>query len=260
MNQGPFINAPFDILKEKLDLLCAMRLAPEIYFDARILDTFGEEDYRAVAKRLAEEGIPCTFHAPFEDLRPASFDDKIRRVSMDRLLDTCRIAEIFHPQVIVCHPNFIKWIYYEKEAAWLERSIESWRQVCEAAKRTGTRVLLENVFDETPEMLARLVEGVGPENTGICLDIGHLTIFTKCPVGEWLETLGPHIEELHLHDNHGVYDEHLVMGRGAIDFTPLFEYIREHGKRPIYTLEQHREEDIEPNLRALRAMRERFGI
>ena len=260
MNQGPFINAPFDILYEKLDLLCAMNLMPEIYFDANILDTYKDADYEAVAGRLSESGIDCTFHAPFEDLRPASFDAKIRAVSMDRLYATCHIAEIFHPLVMVCHPSFMKWIYFEKEEAWLARAIESWGEICETARQSGTRVLLENVFDETPEMLARLVEGIGPEKTGICLDIGHLTIFTRCPLDEWLDTLGPYIEELHLHDNHGVFDEHLVMGRGTIDFTPLFEYIKKYGKKPIYTLEQHREEDIEPNLRALREMRERFGV
>ena len=260
MNQGPFINAPFDILYEKLDLLCAMKLMPEIYFDANILDTYTEKDYKIVADRLAENGLACTIHAPFEDLRPASFDDKIRNVSMERLIATCHLAEIFKPLTIVCHPNFVKWIYYEKEEAWLERSIESWGKICDLAKQYGTRVLLENVFDDSPEMLARLVEGIGAENTGICLDIGHLTIFTKRPLSEWLTTLGPYIEELHLHDNHGVYDEHLVMGRGTIDFTPLFEYIKKQGVKPIYTLEQHREEDIEPNMRALHEWRERFGV
>ena len=260
MNQGPFINAPFDILYEKLDLLCAMKLMPEIYFDANILDTYKDADYRTVADRLEKSGLACTFHAPFEDLRPASFDSKIRKVSMDRLLSACRIAEIFHPLTIVCHPEFMKWIYFEKEEAWLKLSIESWGEVCETAKQYGARVLLENVFDETPEMLLRLVEGIGPENTGICLDIGHLTIFTKCPLSEWLETLGPYIKELHLHDNHGVFDEHLVIGRGSIDFDPLFQYIKDHGAKPIYTLEQHREEDIEPNIRALYSLRERFGV
>ena len=65
MNQGPFINAPFDILLEKLDLLCAMKFMPEIYFDARILDTYEDKDYETVANRLKESGIACTFHAPF---------------------------------------------------------------------------------------------------------------------------------------------------------------------------------------------------
>jgi sugar phosphate isomerase/epimerase len=260
MNQGPFINAPFDILAEKLDLLIRKGLMPEIYFNADILDTINTEKYRAVAARLEQHGTPCTFHAPFEDLRPASFDNKIREISMKRLMDTCKIAEIFHPQVIVCHTGFWDWIHFEKENEWLERAVESWGPLCNAAKKAGTRILLENVFDQSPDMLSSLVKQLGKDNAGICLDIGHLTCFTKHPLAFWLEKLGSHIEELHLHDNHGTFDEHLVMGRGNIDFDPLFQYIKKHEMLPIYTLEQHREEDIEPNLLALHFIREKFGL
>jgi len=260
MNQGPFINAPFDILLEKLDLLCTMKLMPEIYFPGSILDTYSEKDYRKVADALRKNESACTFHAPFEDLRPASFDDKIREVSIKRLVDTCHLAEIFHPQTIVCHPSYMKWIYFEKEDDWLERSIESWGHICEIARQYGTSIYLENVFDDSPEMLARLVQAIGPDKTGVCLDIGHLTIFTQRPLSEWLDIIGPYIKEVHLHDNHGVYDEHLVMGQGTIDFDPLFQYIKDHKMKPIYTLEQHREEDIEPNLRAFQELRGKFGV
>jgi len=260
VNQGPFINAPFDILYDKLELLLQKGLMPEIYFNGDTLDADNIEKYKTAAERLEQHGIPCTFHAPFEDLRPASFDSKIREISEKRLLDTCKIAEIFHPQGIVCHTGFWDWIHYEKENEWLERATESWLKICAAAKKAGTRILLENVFDESPRMLSTLVKKLGKDNAGVCLDIGHLTCFTKHPLETWLAELGDHIEELHLHDNHGVFDEHLVMGWGNIDFNPLFQYIKDHDLLPVYTLEQHREEDIEPNLAALEAIRTKFGL
>jgi len=260
METGPYINVPFDILYERLDQLFEKGLRPEIYFEGNTLDARTLKEYKIVANRLKEHGIPCTFHAPFEDIRPASFDNKIREISEKRLLHTCRLAELFHPQVIVCHTGYWKWIHYEKIDAWLERSIESWTKISETALKNGTRILLENVFDDSPEVLVKLVQEIGHDRIGICLDIGHLTIFTQCQLEEWLDTLGPYIEELHLHDNHGVFDEHLVMGRGTIDFDPLFQYIKDHGIKPIYTLEQHREEDIKPNLLALHVIRKRFGL
>jgi len=260
MNQGPFINAPFDILYDKFDLLLQKGLMAEIYFDADTLDADNTEKYKTVAARLEQHRIPCTFHAPFEDIRPTSFDSKIKEISVNRLLDTLKIAEIFHPQVIVCHTGFSDWLHYEKENEWLERAVESWTELCATAKKVGTRILLENVFDESPRMLLNLVKNLGKENAGVCLDIGHMTCFTKHPLKTWLNELGSHIEELHLHDNHGVFDEHLVMGRGNIDFNPLFQYIKDHELSPIYTLEQHREEDIEPNLAALQTIRTKFGL
>jgi sugar phosphate isomerase/epimerase len=233
---------------------------PEIYFDGNMLDVYVEKDFKTAAGKLKENDIPCTFHAPFEDIRPTSFDSKIKEISVNRLLDTLKIAEIFHPQVIVCHTGFSDWLHYEKENEWLERAVESWTELCATAKKVGTRILLENVFDESPRMLLNLVKNLGKENAGVCLDIGHMTCFTKHPLKTWLNELGSHIEELHLHDNHGVFDEHLVMGRGNIDFNPLFQYIKDHDLSPVYTLEQHREEDIEPNLAALQAIRTKFGL
>ncbi len=259
-NQGPFINAPFQILHARLNQVYERRLMPEIYFDATTLDTCTHEMYQEVAEDMKSHGTPCTFHAPFEDLQPASFDAQIREISLQRLRNTCQLAELFNPLTIVCHTGYWKWIHYEKLEEWMTRAVESWKELCDMARENGTKILLENVFDDSPEVLARLIHEIGPENVGICLDIGHLTIFTRCQIGEWLSTLGPYIEELHLHDNHGILDEHLVMGRGTIDFDPLFEYIRDHDKHPIFTLEQHREEDIEPNLRALQELREKFGV
>jgi len=258
--QGPFINAPFKILHERLPQVHERKLKPEIYFDASTLDTCSPSMYQDVANSLRSHGIPCTFHAPFEDLQPASFDDRIRKISLQRLRDTCQLAKLFNPLTIVSHTGYWKWVHYEKLEEWMARAVESWKEICTMAQEHGSRILLENVFDDSPEVLARLVQEIGPENVGLCLDIGHLTIFTQCRIEEWLSILGPFIEELHLHDNHGLLDEHLVMGRGTIDFDPLFEYIRDHDRHPIFTLEQHREEDIEPNLRALQIMREKFGV
>ncbi len=260
MSQGPFINAPFNLLYDRLNDLHEKHLMPEIYFDGNTLDTRVLKEYKAVAKSMKAHHVACTFHAPFEDIRPASFDNRIREISEHRLLKTCQLAELFQPETVVCHTGYWKWVHHEKLDEWIARSIESWGKICDAARNSGTRILLENVFDDAPDVLARLIEGIGPERVGICLDIGHLTIFTQCPLGEWLETLGPYIEELHLHDNHGIFDDHLVMGRGSIDFDPLFQYIKDHEIQPIYTLEQHREEDIEPNLRALQHFREKFGV
>ena len=260
MNQGPFINAPFDLLYERLDDLFERKLMPEIYFEGSTLDTRTLKEYQTVAKEIQKHGVACTFHAPFEDIRPASFDNKIREISEKRLLDTCRLAEFFHPKTIVCHTGYWKWTHYEKLDEWFDRSIESWTKISEAAHAKGTHILLENVFDDSPDVLEHLVREIGPEKIGVCLDIGHLNIFTQCPIDEWLSSLGPFIEELHLHDNHGRFDEHLVIGQGTIDFAPLFLYIKNHDKHPIYTLEQHREEDIEPNLLALHHLREKFGV
>ena len=54
------------------------------------------------------------------------------------------------------------------------------------------------------------------DNVGVCLDLGHahITVGTAAAIA----TLGRRIASVHVHDNHGVKDEHLWPGDGTIDW------------------------------------------
>jgi sugar phosphate isomerase/epimerase len=54
----------------------------------------------------------------------------------------------------------------------------------------------------------------------------------------------PWLGQLHLHDNNGDHDQHLAPGRGMVDFSGLFQYLRLHNLHPLITLEPHSEEDL----------------
>ena len=69
---------------------------------------------------------------------------------------------------------------------------------------------------------------------------------------EWFGALGRHLAEVHLHDNRGDADSHWAIGRGTVDFGRFFRLVREHGCRPVWTLEAHDAGDIETGLAALR--------
>jgi len=47
-----------------------------------------------------------------------------------------------------------------------------------------------------------------------------------------------------LHDNHGERDEHLPMGKGGIDFSPVTDFLRKGKSLPIITLEPHEEKAL----------------
>jgi len=64
-----------------------------------------------------------------------------------------------------------------------------------------------------PEELAGMVEGI--EGIGMTIDIGHAN--TVGLVREFLPLISA-ASHLHVHDNHGVHDEHLFLGAGTIDW------------------------------------------
>lgn len=54
---------------------------------------------------------------------------------------------------------------------------------------------------------------------------------------EWLKSVSSKLFHLHLHDNHGRADEHLPVGDGTIDFSPLQSHLKGMSDLPSITLE-----------------------
>ena len=124
----------------------------------------------------------------------------------------------------------------------------------DTASKLGVRVAVENVFDEDPEALCRLIERIAHPDFGFCFDTGHFNLFTKVTMERWFERLGKYIFEVHLHDNDGTADSHWALGKGAIDFEKFFGLLRGHGARPVYTIEAHEQGDIDVSLEAVRRL------
>jgi sugar phosphate isomerase/epimerase len=119
--------------------------------------------------------------------------------------------------------------------------------------------MLENVYEKDPLDLLVLLESLESENVGLCLDIGHLWSFGQSTPEMWLETLGDFIGQFHLHDNDRTFDQHVGMGYGSIDFSPVWGYIQSRKQDPpVVTLEPHEKEDLLNSLAYLEPYAEIF--
>jgi sugar phosphate isomerase/epimerase len=195
-----------------------------------------------------------TLHAPFMDLNPGAVDPMVRSATLVRFKQLLAIASVLKPRAVVFHAAYDRWRYAGKKDLWLESSMETWPRVLESAdKINGMRVAVENVFDEDPEALALLIERVGNPDFGFCFDTGHFNLFSSVTMETWFERLGKHLVEVHLHDNKGDEDSHRALGKGTVDFNQFFQLIRQNGAKPVYTIEAHDVEDIEPSLEKVRA-------
>jgi sugar phosphate isomerase/epimerase len=113
-----------------------------------------------------------------------------------------------------------------KDDPWNTRALENSLTAIEHLKAfahpLGVKVLLENLQNEvtTPEHLLEILHVGHFSNVGITLDVGHAHL-SDTGLDHAFELLRPRIAELHLHDNHGLKDEHLWPGSGSIDWTNL---------------------------------------
>jgi sugar phosphate isomerase/epimerase len=119
------------------------------------------------------------------------------------------------------------------------------RRMADYAAERRVRLALENSGDAI-WLLDRVLEEVGddPEatNLGICVDTGHAHMSHDAgrePVPNYLERYAGQLAHVHLHDNHGASDEHLIPGKGTIDWPRAVRTLREIGFDGTAILEVH---------------------
>lgn len=116
------------------------------------------------------------------------------------------------------------------------------RQSAEAlqslAADAGVRLALEVIPNSlcAPASLVRLLEEELDLGTaGICLDFGHALLMGD--VVEAIEITSEHLLTVHLHDNHGQSDDHLVPFDGRIDWPAALTAVQKVGYDSVFLME-----------------------
>lgn len=243
---------PWAQIDATLELVLDLGLTPEIAIKGPELDTLDASLLDHVRQMLEKAEIRPTLHAPFFDLNPGALDPLIRQATYQRLSQALAVAGQLNAHLMVIHPGVDKWRYPNLDQVWLALAKDFFPPLIEQAEICDCRLSIENIYEETPGTLTQLVEGLDSKWFGHCFDAGHWHLFGRRPMVEWLEAIGSKLFHLHLHDNHGRADEHLPMGAGTIDFSPLQHKLRNMSPLPSMTLEAHSLEHLRQSLQHLR--------
>ena len=254
--QKTYVNIPFRWMWDGyLERFLANELNPEIGIDAAALDRYPISDFQHIADQIHSKGLSTTLHAPFFDLSAGSLDPEIRGVTRRRFNELLRLVPIFKPKSVVCHAGYDWKRYGYGRNEWVAHSLEMWSWLADQLRSNDSLLMLENVYEREPEEILILFENLVDYRVGFCLDIGHQSAFSQTPWNGWLEQLAPYLGQLHLHDNHGLRDDHIALGQGSIDFKSFFAIL--HALRqtpPIVTLEPHTEAALWPSLQYLESV------
>ena len=245
------VNIPFRMLRSRLGEVVAQGINPEIYFDGDALDNTTDAELDEVASALSKAGLAVTMHGPYMDLSPGGADEKVRLATVDRFMETLDKAEVLRPAAIVLHAGYESRKFDGDMALWVRQSMKTWPVVVERAEAVGTKIALENVFERGPAPLKALMTKMGGLAVGVCVDVGHLNIFSEATMDEWFREVGEYVTHTHIHDNFGRYDDHLPIGDGVIDFGLFFELLKKYAPDAVYTIEPHGEEYLQPGLAAI---------
>lgn len=124
----------------------------------------------------------------------------------------------------------------------LDRVISAFRRLATQAERVGVVLIveplthLETTAVETLDDSIQMLEGVGSDHLAMMLDTGHANV-TARQLGEDpaayfrhnVERLGDRLRHVHLSDNFGDLDAHLLPGEGNFDFADAYAALKDSG-------------------------------
>lgn len=246
------VHVPYPYLMEKSQSLIEAGINPEIYMDGFFIEEAVPSDLERIREGFGARGLSITLHGPYLDMNPGSADEGVRLSTADMYAKVLGVMEHLRPKTVVLHAGYHEKKYRGDSGLWLSQSLKTWPSLVAGAEKLGSIIAVENIFEREPSTLRLLMDAVPSPNFGICVDAGHLKVFSTVDMEEWFRVLGPRIAEVHLHDNHGRHDEHLPLGEGSIDFTRFLELVARYAANPVYTIEPHGEEVMRRAIEAVR--------
>lgn len=160
-------------------------------------------------------------HAPYGDLNLATLNDPIYRESI-RQICTCIERSADLTTRVTFHPGYLSPVGKLVPQKIWELQKSALRQIGKVAADNGILACVENMISvreflcRDPGELMGMTEGI--EGIGMTFDFGHANTVGR--VNEFLP-LVTRANHIHVHDNHGAYDEHLALGDGTIDWKTV---------------------------------------
>ncbi len=185
-----------------------------------------EDNIKGICRRL--------LHAPFNELFPCAIDRKVRDLSAERYKQALLLADRYNASKVIIHGGYNPYLYYHQW--YVEQSVLFWKKFMSEIPE-NVHIVLENVLEETPELLLDIVKMVDDPRLRICLDVGHVNAYSKIPVLEWLECCGNFVSHFHLHNNDGTQDSHNGLEQGIIPIGNLIKCAEKICPDATYTLE-----------------------
>ena len=171
--------------------------------------------------------VRFSVHAPLSDVNIASLNPEMRKESIKQISETIKIASELDIHLITMHPGHLSPLAVLVPEKIREINKNSVKQISKTAKEYNVTVALENMPNQritTSHSLKELLE-IADSNVEICFDIGHAN--TNNNIHEFLDY--GKFANVHIHDNIGKNDPHLVIGKGNIDFRYVLKKLRYNG-------------------------------
>jgi sugar phosphate isomerase/epimerase len=201
-------------------------------------------DAKRLKDTLSAYDMVLTLHAPFTDLNIASPFQPVRAAVAKTMDDFVRFGIRLGASIITVHPGSVHNI------ALVSNSTESAVQIIRGMVKTSEgriAISIENQarssskylfpLASTVESLEQMLSAV--EGTRFTLDTGHAHVSGLDPVA-LAQRFGSRFVEVHLSDNCGTSDDHMILGQGTANLDRFVEWASKTDALMCLELDPHK--------------------
>ncbi len=191
-----------------------------------------EREMTTLRQLIRDEGLAVASFIPAQFRYPTSLcspNETIRQDSIRYIQDSIETAAALGAPIVSVCPGHT--LYRQSKEDGIERLSESLWAITEFATRHSIRIAIEPADKYETDLLStcadtlRLIEQLGYQNLGVLLDNGHAYVVDES-ADDAVRLLGDRLFHVHVDDNDGVRDQHLVPGDGDFDFPPFIAALR----------------------------------
>jgi len=149
------------------------------------------------------------------------------------------IARICRAQCMVVHPVQVGNLPDEALEENIQENMKAYARVMEVAHEANIRIAFENIpdwhgsgrrFGGMAYQLCALVDAYNDPLVGVCWDFGHANLnYTKDTQTYGIRMLGKRLIAVHVHDNKGKDDDHVVPYAGNIVWEDVIRAVKDTG-------------------------------
>jgi len=203
-------------------------------------NTLDSPSVREIREVASESSMPIdSIHGVFGwRYDPSSSDEEMRAWCLEQYELEGMLAKDIGEPLVVVHPSANREDlvpYSPHDAAWQQsmrwKYLDDFlKRLADVGERHGVTYLIENVpyvfpLGHDAPALAERIRAVKSERIRMCFDTGHAHITGSVP-GD-LRACADVISYVHINDNDGAEDSHLMPGDGTIDWPAFAGAVRE---------------------------------
>ena len=213
-------------------------VSPLYRYDEEELQSYLAEVYQSAEKYGVEFN---QLHAQWP-LKCSTEEETLR--SIESAKKSIRGAAYLHCHNVVMHTFApFGWQREVDAEATFDKNVEIFSTVADYAKDFDVTICIENLPFTELEIskvgtVLRLIEVLNRPNCKMCFDVGHAHVFHD-DIAEDIIKIGSRLQVLHVHDNSGQHDSHIMPWQGTVNWNSFTKALKEVGFDGCISLETY---------------------